>query len=184
MKILINQYLQSMARLGNSECVIASVMERGEALSIHDRLCLMDDKGQALVEMALLLPLLLMLMTGIFSIGFAYSNQQALTQATGLAAQYLASARGVSTDPCAEVRSTIHNAAPQLDLTKLNVTLTMNGATVSTTSCSDAADDLTITSGTYGSITVYATYPCNIGVLGVNFSSSCLLQAPVTELEY
>jgi Flp pilus assembly protein TadG len=143
----------------------------------------MGNEGQTLVEMALLLPLLMLLVTGILSVGFAYSNQQALTQATGIAAQYLASARSSSTDPCAEVRSEIHDAAPQLDLTQLNVTLTMNGTSVSTNTCSGSATDLTFT-GSYGSVTVYATYPCNIGVVGVNFSSSCTLQAQVKELEY
>jgi Flp pilus assembly protein TadG len=141
------------------------------------------NEGQTLVEMALLLPLLMLFVTGILSVGFAYSNQQALTQATGIAGQYLASAEGVSTDPCAEVRTAIHNAAPQLDLTQLNVTLTMNGTSVSTNTCTGNVSNLDYT-GNYGSVTVYATYPCNIGVFGVDFSSSCKLQAQVTELEY
>lgn len=194
MKSLNRKRLQVVAQLRDLGGPTASRGGSVKVRLVRGRLiacrCLAGNEGQTLVEMALLLPLLMLLVTGILSIGFAYSNQQALTQATGIAAQNLSASRSSSTDPCAEVLTAIKGAAPQLDLSKISINLTMNGTTVSSissvnsSSCTSAESDMQTTNGAGGSITVYAAYPCNIGVVGVNFSSGCKLQAQVTEYEY
>jgi Flp pilus assembly protein TadG len=138
------------------------------------------DDGSVLVEFALALPILLGILTGIFSIGMAFSNQLVLTQATGTGAQYLQQLGSSTSDPCAAAFSVVKAAAPYLNSAKINLTITINGVTPtqSGNSCSGA----TLTS--LAPITVSSTYPCNISVYGVTFSPSCLLVAKVTEYEY
>ena len=79
---------------------------------------LRNSEGGALVEMALVLPVFMLVMTGIFSIGTAYSNQLTLTQAVGSGAQYLQQIRTSTTDPCSDTFTTIKNAAPEAQLSQ------------------------------------------------------------------
>ncbi|HEY1985213.1 MAG TPA: TadE/TadG family type IV pilus assembly protein [Terracidiphilus sp.] len=146
------------------------------------RLFRSGEEGNALVEFALMLPVMLLIMTGIFSIGIAYSNELTLTQAVGAGAQYLQQIRTSSSDPCADTFTAITNAAPNLRSANISVTITMNGVTPDQTgnSCSGAQTNLV----QGANVTVNATYPCNITVYKFAFSSSCLLTAQVTEYEY
>ena len=57
------------------------------------------EEGGALIEMALTAPALLLLFTGLITFAMAYKNQIVLTQATGVAGQYLAQIRTTSTNP-------------------------------------------------------------------------------------
>jgi Flp pilus assembly protein TadG len=140
------------------------------------------EEGNSLVEFALMLPVMLTIMTGIFSIGMAYSNQLTLTQAVGAGAQYLQQIRTSTSDPCADTFTAITNAASTLQSGNISVTVTMNGVTPTQTgnSCSGAQTNLL----QGANVTVYATYPCSVTVYKFSFSSSCLLSAEVTEYEY
>jgi Flp pilus assembly protein TadG len=141
-----------------------------------------NDEGNAIVEFALVLPLLMLVMTGIFAFGIAISNQLTLTQALGTGAQYLQQIRTSSSDPCSDTFTAIRNAAPYLNSSNIVVTVTMNGVTPAQTgnTCSGAQSNLA--PGT--SVTVAATYPCTLSVYAMSFTSSCLLSAKVTEYEY
>jgi hypothetical protein len=57
------------------------------------------DDGQALVELALAMPLLLLLLTAIFQFGMVFNDYEALTDAARTGARALAIEYG-STDPC------------------------------------------------------------------------------------
>jgi Flp pilus assembly protein TadG len=139
------------------------------------------EEGSNLVEFALVLPVLLTLLTGILSVGTAMMNYESLTHGVTMAADYLVAARASTTDPCKDVLGQITANAPTLDSTKINVYLsTSGGNTASGSSCADKQSILAATQN----VTVKATYPCNIGVYGVSFSSSCLLTASLTEYEY
>ncbi len=144
------------------------------------------EDGGALVEMALTAPLLVALLVGMSSFGIAYKNQIVLTQATGIAAQYLAQIRTSSTNPCSDVFSALTNAAPGLTPSSLSVTVTMNGVTPtqSGNSCSGSQTDLVQGQP----ITVYATYPCSLPTLQMYnqkfLGGTCSLAAKVTEYEY
>jgi Flp pilus assembly protein TadG len=138
------------------------------------------DEGQSLVELALILPIMFALITGILSIGMAYFSQQSLSQGVGSAAQHLTTIRQTTTDPCADTLSALELAAPTISPSSLTLKVTMNGTPYTGTSCSGAQSNLL--PGV--PVTVYATYPCKIGVYGVNFSPSCQLSATVTEYEY
>ena len=67
-----------------------------------------DERGTALVEFAVVFPLLVTLLLGIIEFGVVFSNDVALTNAASLGAQAL-HGRGQTLDPCmtnAAVRST------------------------------------------------------------------------------
>ena len=52
-----------------------------------------------MVEMALALPILLLVVTGILTFGLAFNNYLLLTEATSVGARTLAISRGATTDP-------------------------------------------------------------------------------------
>lgn len=83
-----------------------------------------SDRGQALVEFALVVPLLLMLVIGIFEFGRAWNVYQVLTEAAraGARAAVVADA-GVSEDSVfATIRHTLSRAG--LDPSSANISLT------------------------------------------------------------
>jgi Flp pilus assembly protein TadG len=143
------------------------------------------EEGGALIEMALTAPALLLLFTGLITFAMAYKNQIVLTQATGVAGQYLSQIRTTSTNPCSDVFTALKNAAPGLNSANITVSVTMNGTTPTQTgnTCSGSQTDLVQGSP----VTVYATYPCTLSIYsvgGFQLGSSCQLQAKVTEYEY
>ena len=145
------------------------------------RMC--DEHGSILVEVAISMPLLLLVFTGIFYFGIAYSNQLTLTQAVGAGAQYLQQIRTSTTDPCADTLTAIENAAPTL--TPGSISLTLNhernsspGIVVPRGSADLAQKE---------PVTVTATYPCALPIVftrGPTWISTCQLSATVTEFEY
>jgi Flp pilus assembly protein TadG len=120
-----------------------------------------ESSGQALVEFALISPLVLMLGLGIAIFGIGLNQDLVLTNATQIAAQQLAISRGQTTNPCATVESNFVNAAPNLTAANLTFTLTVNGATTGPTTgasnftCSGDASDMV--EGANESVTV--SYP-------------------------
>jgi Flp pilus assembly protein TadG len=138
------------------------------------------EDGSALVELALTLPVFLALLTGICSFAIALSNQLTLIQATGTGGQYLAQLRSSSTNPCSDVFTAIKNAAPHLNSSNIGLTFTLNGTTVTGTSCSGYQTYL----AEGAAVTVATTYPCNFSVYGIKFATTCQLAAQVTEYEY
>jgi Flp pilus assembly protein TadG len=144
-----------------------------------------DERGGALVEMALCLPILLMIVTGIMSFGIALNNYIMLTNAVEIGGRQLAILRGNTTDPCSDVTTTMAAASPLLQSANLNYTITLNGTvyTSSTTpnSKSCTAGAALLTQGKPMSVQV--TYPCSLLIYGKNIVPSCTLSAQVTELE-
>ncbi|MDR3754468.1 MAG: TadE/TadG family type IV pilus assembly protein [Terracidiphilus sp.] len=139
------------------------------------------DDGNALVEMALVLPVFLAFVTGIGSFAIALGNQITLIQATGSGGQYLQQLRNSTTDPCKDTITAIENAAPNLAPGSIGLTLTLNGnSPITGASCSGKQTQL-IEGAT---VTVATTYPCTLSVYGVKFANSCNLSAQVTEYEY
>ena len=141
------------------------------------------EQGNVLVEVALSLPLLLLVFTGIFYFGIAYSNQLTLTQAVGAGAQYLQQIRTSTSDPCADTLTAIENAAPTLIPGSISLTLNMSGSVVPGSSCPGDQSDLIQKEP----VTVTATYPCALPIVfttGPRWISTCQLSATVTEYEY
>lgn len=88
------------------------------------------EEGSALVEMAVVLPMVMLIMTGIFSFSLLLFQQIQLTETVCNAGRYLAVARQ-DADPCATVYNAINNA-PGLGASP-TITITQNGTAIPTT---------------------------------------------------
>jgi Flp pilus assembly protein TadG len=137
-----------------------------------------DERGAALVEMAFVLPVLLLIVTGITAFGLALNNYQVLTNAINTGAQTLAFSRGQTTDPCKTATTAINAAAFNLTTASISLKFVINGVTFAapTTTCASATADMA--QGASAQIT--ATYPCTLSIYGM--SSACSLQTQTAEV--
>jgi Flp pilus assembly protein TadG len=146
----------------------------------------LGERGSAVVEFALILPMLLLLTTGLLVFGVAMNNYLQLTNAVSVGARTLAINASMTKDPCSVGSSAITSAAPALDPTKFTFSFTLNGTAYNNqSSCSSASTSTgaagNLASGTVVSVT--ATYPLNLSVFGKVFSqSNAVLSATSTEL--
>jgi len=134
------------------------------------------EDGGALVEFALVMPMFLTLITGMFAFGLTMNNYVELTNAVSIGARAFADGAGVTagaTDQCAFAITTVKAAAPNLNSGNMNVTVSINGGAAQTT-CSGVT--LTPTNPA----TVTATYPCTFLIFSGKMS--CNLAASTTEL--
>jgi Flp pilus assembly protein TadG len=142
------------------------------------------EEGGTLVEVAVVLPILLLIVTGIFTFGIALNNYIQLTDAVGISARLLAISRGQTTDPCTAASAAFYKAAPYLKTANLSFTFVLNGTTYTGASCSSTST----TTGAAGNLVqgqpaqITVTYPCNLAVYGKNYAPSCSLTGQVTEL--
>lgn len=143
-----------------------------------------NECGQAMVEMALILPILLLVVTGILTFGLAFNNYVLLTEATSIGARTLAISRGATTDPCATASSAIIAAAPLLSSASLSFTFVLNGTTYTGASCSSGSSTTGAAANLVqgANVVVTVTYPCSLAVYGANYAPHCSLQAQMTEL--
>lgn len=147
------------------------------------------ERGQAMVEFALTLPVILTLLVAIIVLGVVFNNYLTLTNATTAGAQQLSISRGQSSDPCATTSQTVQTAAPNLSsglsysiafgTTSGTPPVITYGSSFTGTSCTSAAADLV--SGNTAKVTV--TYPCSLLIYGINYApSGCTLSAQTAEL--
>ena len=161
-----------------------SVHRSGSSIAERVRFQLRGNEGSALVEFAVVLPVLLLVLTGIFTFGVAMNNYNELTEAVNTGARQLAISRGQTTDPCATTVAAVYAAAPTLKQSKLAFSFALDGTAYSGTSCSSSST----TTGAAGNLVegqaaeVSVTYPCNLAIYGINLAPSCTLQAQTTEL--
>lgn len=148
-----------------------------------------SERGSALIEFYLVLPMMMVVVTGLFSFGVTLNNRLELTQAVGSGGQYLQTIRSSTQDPCKDVATAVLGSAVNLRPANLNLTVkaidgsgnsTVESGPASTFSCAGAQTSLV----TGGSATVAATYPCTLFVYGINMGNSCQLSAQITEFEY
>jgi Flp pilus assembly protein TadG len=154
-----------------SERTRASLRARGE-------------RGSSLIETAMVLPVLLLIVTGIYTVGIAITSYLMLTDGVNVGARLLAISRQQTLDPCALTVTAVENAAPNLAPASLAFTFVLNGTAYSGTTCSSAST----TTGAAGNLVqgqpakVTVTYPCNLTVMAVNYAPSCSLSAQTTEI--
>lgn len=115
------------------------------------------DRGAAAVEMALVLPLLLMLIFGIIDFGRLLNKQIALTEAARDAAR-VASFGGSAEESTAKAAARATSIAG-------------NDVRVSTTACSDPGEDAEVT------LTYDFTFVTPVGLLGGGFDGKSTLTA-------
>jgi TadE-like protein len=135
--------------------------------------------GSALVEMAVTLPLMMLIMTGIFSFSIALYQKLELAEAVSNGGRVLAVDRG-DIDPCSTVASAIYATTPSLNKANLTLTFVLNGVSTGP-SCSGigASPNSNMVQG--GTAQVSASYTCSIGVYGLNYPG-CTLGTQIAEL--
>lgn len=125
-------------------------------------------EGGSLVEFAIIAPLMLCLLTGIFGLGFALCFYLQLNNAVDVGARTVAVVRatnsdGTTPDPCAAAYTAITNAAPTLNKSQIQLSLNINGTPYNNvTSCANGAAN--IISGKTAQVT--ATYPYTLMIFG------------------
>jgi len=129
-----------------------------------------SERGQAAVEFALVLPLLIVLFLGIVEFGIAFNNYVTLTDAARVGARNAITMRvgGTTVD---EAKQAVRSAAGDLNQSKLDVNV------------DDPTDPNFQTAGSQ--ITVTATYPYTIDIplLGLSLMSGTLTSTAAERLE-
>jgi Flp pilus assembly protein TadG len=160
-----------------------------------------DGRGASAVEFALILPVLMLILFGTLKFSIALNRQVSLNAAVDAAARYISVCQGVcpstgstpgptTQGPWLGAEYAMDTAAPTLNSTTLNSSLTItatsssgssDGACTSDTTCASALSQ-DLVNGSGGHVTVTATYPCDLKVMGVDFAPSCTMQAQTTAI--
>jgi len=173
MKRLRNLHGQARPFLHGYFRAAAACRANKKARSIGGRLRALlcsDVEGQSMVEFGFVLPMLLMVVTFMFSISMAMISFEQLNTATANAAlQQLATARNVLADPCNSIQTSVTTSLPSWNAAKFTYTVTIQNSsgtnvtygptTGSGFSCTAAATVLSAdTTSTPASLTVSYTY--------------------------
>jgi Flp pilus assembly protein TadG len=126
-----------------------------------------NENGQTLVEFALVAPLLLLILFGIVQFGIAFRDSVTLSDAVRVGARKAAVSRTAS-DPKAAVELSVKKAAADLDTSAVTVTVDASGG-----SWQPGSD-----------VTVSATYPYEINILGLVVASGDLHSETTERVEY
>jgi len=130
--------------------------------------CLRRQEGGSLVEFALIAPLMLCLLTGLFGLGFALCFYLQLNNAVDVGARTVAVIRasnsdGTTPDPCAAAYTAVTNAAPTLNKAQIKLSFNLNGTPYdNVTSCTNGSAN--IIAGKTAQVT--ATYPYTLVIFG------------------
>ena len=128
------------------------------------------ESGAAAVEFALVLPLLMILLHGIYVFGMTFSNYIVVTSSTQAAVLQLTISRGSNT-PLTDTKASVVAIAQSLNPDNITITTKVNGTACTTDGQCKTA--LASAAGLPAAVTV--SYPCNIRVMGQNFAPSCNL---------
>lgn len=132
------------------------------------------ERGSALVETAVVMPVLLFVMLGIAEFGVAFRNYLLLSDAVRTSGRQLAVSRGQTTNPCQAAVNRLYSSAVGLAQGQIGVTIRVNNTNYSSGTCPNVA----LTGG--NEARVIATYPCSLEVMGVDFAPSCVLSSETT----
>jgi Flp pilus assembly protein TadG len=137
---------------------------------------LKNDHGVSAIEFAIISPVLLTILLGIFQFGSAMNDYLVLTNAAAKGALTIALGRGTAA-PYTTTISAITAAAPNLTPANITTTVTINGTACST----DAGCTTALVAGV--SAVVRTTYPCNLTVMGINYApNGCTLRAQTAQM--
>jgi Flp pilus assembly protein TadG len=122
-----------------------------------------NERGQTLTEFAIVLPILALLLFGVIQFGIAFNNYITLTDAVRAGARKGAVGRRLP-NPDAAVQQSVRDAATDLKSSDLQITVNSSWA---------QASDVTVT----------ATYPYSINLLGVVMKSGRLHSSTTERVE-
>jgi Flp pilus assembly protein TadG len=127
-----------------------------------------NENGQAMVEFALVLPILMALLLGIIQFGIVFNNYITLTDATRAGARKAAVSRFVG-DNGASAKAAVKSSAQGLDQKKLDPTILVTAAPDWNTPGNE--------------VTVTASYPYSINILGWTVKAGNLTSTTKERLE-
>ena len=133
------------------------------------RVCVGSKRSQSLIEFSLVMPILLITVTGMLSFGIAMH-----TNGVNTAVQLFAMNRGQTAVRCATAYTSIQSAAPSLTRANLSFTFVIDGTT---TSCTAGAANMV--QGAIAQLKV--TYPCAMAIYSLPIPS-CNLAAQTAEV--
>jgi Flp pilus assembly protein TadG len=139
--------------------------------------CLVKNgEGVSAIEFAIISPVLLTIVLGVFQFGIAMNQYLNLTNAAAQGALTLALSRGTTT-PYTSTTAAITAAAPNLAAAQTTITVRINGVACT----NDATCSAALLAGQ--AALVRATYPCNLVVMGVNYApNGCTLSAQSAQM--
>jgi Flp pilus assembly protein TadG len=156
-----------------------------------------DERGQSVVEFALIFPFLAVLLLGIVWFGITFWNQITLTQAAVSGAQVAAVSRQtIPVDLCTPVNTAIANAASSLQNPNVYGSYPLSfGIQVGSTAAKDSNGNtswrVVFGGGSPGTcpvlltpteqVSVTVTYGCNLSFFNSNFAPNCELSAQSAE---
>lgn len=124
------------------------------------RRTLRDEKGQTMVEFAMVAPLILVILFAVVQFGAVYNDYVTITDATRAGARKAAVSR-LASSPVAAAEQAVRDSAPGLAQSELDVTVSSSW---------EHGEDVTVT----------AAYPYEIDLLGVVVASG-ELESQTTE---
>jgi len=130
---------------------------------MNARSVIRDERGQTMAEFAIVLPILVVVLFGIIQFGILFNNYLTITDAVRAGAREAAVARQ-SADPAGAATTAVRNAAADLNQTKLAVTVSSGWLPGS-------------------DVTVQATYPYSISLLGWALASGNLKSTTTERVE-
>ncbi|HEY2471897.1 MAG TPA: TadE family protein [Terracidiphilus sp.] len=147
-------------------------------------------EGSALVETALVLPVILMAVTGILIFGIFITQYMSLSEGVSNAGRVLAVSSGQTLDPCALAVSSVQGAAPILKPASMSYTVTMTppGGTAhsytqtscSSTSTTTGAPGYLVSGGVVSLVATYSS--CSLNYYGKNLMpNGCSISSVITE---
>jgi len=116
---------------------------------------LRGDRGSALFEMALSLPILAVLLVGIIKGGILFYDYVTLADAVAVGARTMATSRGVTT-ACTSAETALTNAATNLVTSKITPTISFPTSNTHADSCTSLWPG--------DAVEVEATYPCDLTI--------------------
>ncbi len=138
------------------------------------------EHGQALLEFAMVLPLLALIVLGVVKFGALYTNYTQLIDTARSSARQFAIERGQA-DPCGDTVARLAAAAGSLATSDITADITVAGdsSVYSYSSGNVSGSCPTLVAG--GAATVHVSYPCDLEIAGINFLPSCHLSTSATE---
>jgi Flp pilus assembly protein TadG len=138
-------------------------------MSIRHRI--RNQKGQAMVEFVIVAPILLLLVFGIIQFGILFNNYLTLTDAVRAGARQAAVSRTLP-DQVGPATNRVIAASANLDVSNLAVTVTPLDPATGTQSWVQGGD-----------VTVKATYPYSINLLGLVVKSGTMTSQTTERVE-
>lgn len=124
-----------------------------------------NERGQAMVEFAIIVPILLVVLLGIMQLGIVYNNWVTLTDAARAGARKGAVCRsGCSPDATTATTNAVKNSAADLNQSNLSVSVSSTWAQGS-------------------DVTVSASYPWSVNIMGVVVASGTMTATTTERVE-